>query len=167
VCPVSAERTLLIWHGADQPKDEAVWGWLSRALPGTSCRHLIQSNSSGLTGFTRPLPLGQRGISGTWRRAGDVLVRLIRRRRAGDEPVAWPSGRVRHLGARHRDADTWHAVATWAGRDTCACRRSTGQRQGTCHDQACECFTWRNRHLRPPCWLSWYAPGRPILSLTI
>ena len=73
---------------------------------------------SSLTGFTRPLLLGH-GISGTWRRAGDVLVPLIRRRRAEDEPVEGPSGRSRHVRARHRDADAWRAVATWAGRDTC------------------------------------------------
>jgi len=42
--------------------------------------------------------------------AGDVFVRLIRRRRAAAEPVAWASGRSRHLSARHLDADAWRAV---------------------------------------------------------
>jgi hypothetical protein len=60
------------------------------------------------------------------------------RRRAEDEPVERPSGRSRMACARHRDADGWHAVATWAGRDICICRHSAGQRQCTSHDQACE-----------------------------
>jgi hypothetical protein len=70
-----------------------------------------------------------------------VLVRSIRCRRARDEPVAWPSGWSRHVNGRHLDADAGRAVATWAGRDFCACRRSTRQRHGSCHDQTCERFT--------------------------
>ena len=85
-------------------------------------------------------PSGYLTVSLRWR-AGDALVRLIRRRRARDEPVAWPSGWSRHLYGRHLDADAGRAVATWAGRDICACRRSTRQRHGTCHDQTCERFT--------------------------
>ena len=74
-------------------------------------------------------------------RARDVIVRLIRRGRAEDEPVARPSGWSGHVIRRHLDADAGRAVATWAGRDICACRRSTRQRHGTCHDQTCERFT--------------------------
>jgi hypothetical protein len=106
-----------------------------------------QSNSSGLTCVTRPLATWATGISGTWRRTGDAVRH---RRRAEDEPVERPSGRSRHASARHRNADGWHAVATWAGRDICICRRSAGHRQCTCHDQACEYLMRRNRHLRPP-----------------
>ena len=108
------------------------------------------------------LATGPRVFSGTRRRAGDVLVRLIRRRRAPNEPVAWPSGRSRHVSSRYLDADARRAVATWAGRNVCACRRSTRQRHGTCHDQTCERFTpyapYRHFYALPFCWLSLYTP---------